>query len=157
MAERPPEIDEMLRPTLAPDVTAPAAIYSSNALFLTAFFGGAFALLAFAAINVQRLGRVRRDAGYLLLGLALTVALAIFLYRPGQQWSVAGLTPAASARLAWRSFALLLAMGVFLLHRRYYRSMSLVGLEPPSPWAAAIGCSLLGLVAQSAAIALVRM
>ena len=156
MAERP-EFEDLLRPTLAPDVTAPAALYSSNALFLTAFFGGAFALLALAALNVQRLGRVRRDAGYLLLGFALTIALVMGLYRPGQEWSVAGLTHEGSTRLIWRSFALLLAVGAFLVHRRYYRSMSLVGLEPPSPWKAAIGCCVLGFVAQVAAVTLVRL
>lgn len=156
MAERPPEIEELLRPSLSPDLSNAPAIYSSNALFLTAFFGGAFALIALAAVNVQRLGRIRRDGPLLLLGAVLTAGFIAALYRPGADWTVAGLSSDGSSRLLWRSFSLLLATGAFLVHRRFYRSMSLVGLAPPSPWVTAIGCCVLGAALHSAAVVLMR-
>jgi hypothetical protein len=156
MAERPPEIDELLRPTLSPDITESPAIYSANALFLTAFFGGPFGLIGMAALNSQRLGRVRQEAGWLLLGLLLTIAFVAVVYRPGAS-TFGGLSQAGTGRVLWRAFALLLAAGAYVMHRRFYRSMSLVGLESPSPWTAGIACCVAGAVAHAAVIALVRM
>jgi hypothetical protein len=157
VAEPPHDIDELLRPSLSPETTGSAAIYSPNALFLTAFFGGPFALIGIAALNASRLGRLRQDSGYLIAGILLTIGFVTIMYQPGFEWHMAGLSEAAGARTLSRALALLLALAAYLLHRRFYRSMAIVGLDAPSPWAAAIGCCLLGIGALAAAIILVRL
>jgi hypothetical protein len=157
MVDLQSERDDLLRPTLSPDTGASPAIYSANALFITAFFGGPFALIAMAALNSQRLGRVRQDAAYLLLGALLTVAFVVIVYRPGAGWSVGDLSPAGTERLLWRAFSLVLAAGAYLVHRRSYRNMALIGIESPSPWKAGVACCLAGGLVLAGAVVLVRM
>jgi hypothetical protein len=157
MSDRP-ELDELLRPSLTAGAAGEtAAIYSPTALFLSAFFAGPFAAIAVASLNARRSGRTRRDLPYLSLALAASVVLLVVLFRPGADWSVADLSPERSARLFWRAFALLLALCVYLLHRRNYRTMAMVGMDPPKPWPQVILCCVLGVMLQVAIVTVLRL
>jgi hypothetical protein len=132
--------NDLLQPSIGRVDSPQRAIYSATAGYLTAFFGGPFAAIGMAGLNAWRLGRLRTDALALAGGIALAVGLVAFLLRP-ELFGYQELEFAArDVRIASRVLALLLFGAYWLMHRRYYRGMQILGLEPPRPWPAAIAC-----------------
>jgi hypothetical protein len=132
--------DDLLRQSIGKVDNPQRPIYSATAGYLTAFFGGPFAAVGMAGLNAWRLGRLRTDALALAGCAALAVGLITFLLRPDLFGPADFGFSTRDVRIGARVLALLLFGAFWLLHRRYYRAMQLLGLEPPSPWLPAIAC-----------------
>jgi len=138
---------------LEPSLVSPEsgkAIYSPNACFMVAFFGGLFAITAFSAINSWRLGRVKRDLKIYIVVVAL-VLIGMFL---ATQWLttsgfVAGDQSALASynRFAWRALALFAWFACYRMHREAHRASELTSDTAPSPWIPGIVCVVLGSLA----------
>lgn len=148
----PPHLSELLQPSLSR--TAPRrAPYAQQVHFLTAFFGGPLAAMAFNLLNSHRLERLRRDAPWLVAGLALALGLDAFLLltEPGRAF-----VAAAEAVLGRNVLGLavrVLALGLFVLglvmHRREHQAADLMGVPRPSGWVLGIGLVLAGSLFES--------
>lgn len=139
-------VDELLKPTLETGAVGRTAIYSTTAGFTTAFFGGPFAAVALTAINSWRLRRLRMDVWPLLAAAALSV-LAIWLIESPARFGQPDLELGATGqRLLQRAFSLGLFGLFWLLHRRYYRNMMVMGIEPPNGWVVGLGCAVFGVL-----------
>lgn len=142
-------------------------LYSVRAEFLTAFFGGPFAIILFSALNANRMGRLKRDAWRYVLVFIATVAFVFWMLALN-----ATDTPPVWARelfgdefrrlIRWviRGFSLVVWGMLWLPYRRYHRTAEVMGIAPSNPWLSAIGCVLAGFVVQFlfgvAALELVR-
>jgi len=124
-------------------------------MMLTAFFGGPFAVIALTGINSHRLGRDNRDAAWLFLAVVVTLGVLALVYRSDHLFTAIALEPVPQNILI-RAFALLLFGGSYLLHRRYYRSMALVGIDPPRALPVALPIVFVGLLLLSVARRLVQ-
>jgi len=124
---------------LSPSIAASAArpTYSSNATFLTAFFGGPLAAVFMQGLNARFLGRWQRER--LWLGLALLVAVAGIVLvslpaiRPGllpfmPEW----FAQKSSARMASRAVALAIWGALYLRMRPAYRAAELHAHSRPA-------------------------
>ncbi len=134
----------LLKPSL--DGAQSQTIYSVGALIATAFFAGGSAVLVMAALNSHRLNRLSRDIVWILGGLLLCGALLWV----GYLWA----DDARTMRIANRALGFLLAGGVYLVFRPYYRSMSVMGREPPSPYLKVVLALLAGTAFNVAVVAL---
>jgi hypothetical protein len=150
------ERDDLLRPSLQASDAGQKAIYSTTAGYLTAFFGGPFAAIGMSALNAWRLGRLRADALAMVAALALTFTVFAFLLRPDAFGQPDLEITTRSIRLATRVLGLALFGAFWLLHKRYYRGMQLLGLPPPNPWPAAIACAAIDFAITMGLVAWVR-
>jgi len=138
--------EDLLRPSLSDPAAVAAAPYSNQALFVTAFLGGPVAAIGMVALNVWRLGRVRRDAAWLAASCACYVVARVLLSRSGPS-----LEPLLSSWLGdgadsvvLRLVALLIALLAMGCHRREQRSTDLFDLRRPSAWIPAIVLIVVG-------------
>ena len=127
----------LLQPSLSGQGQAPqAAPYTQQAGFLTAFFGGPFALAIIFAINSKRLSRLGRDAAWIALAALGYAAWVWFCQRtPGGQEVQAWLVQELGRRgpdIAERFIALAAYALMALCHRREQRSATLFGLDRPN-------------------------
>ncbi len=136
--------DDLLQPSLTDARTDATTIYSATAGYVTSFFGGPVAALAFAAVNARRLGRLRADAPLLIGGLALFAAVI--------SWAFMGPHPVEvqqqieeQLRIGVRALGLIYFGAIYLLHRRHYRTMAMMGIESPNGWGVGIACGILGV------------
>jgi hypothetical protein len=133
--------DDLLQPSLTEARTDATAIYSSMAGYVTSFVGGPVAALAFAAVNSRRIGRLRADAPLLIAGLALFLA--------AMWWALTGPYHAEISNrhlnTGVRGAGLLYFGAIYLLHRRHYRAMEMMGIEAPKAWGIGIACVLAGV------------
>lgn len=149
----------LLQPSLSGRGEAPqAAPYSQQAGFLTAFFGGPFALAIMFAINSKRLSRLGRDAGWIALAALGYAAWVWFCHRTsaGQEvraWLLHELGR-RGPEIAERLIALAGYALMALCHRREQRSATLFGLDRPNGLWLGLGLIVAGNVLS---IALVSM
>ncbi len=118
-------------------------LYSTSAMFAAAFFGGGFAVVVVAAVNAHRLGRVRQDAVWLLLGVAVTAAsgwLAMdFLgFDNTRERRVAAL---GTGFAMWGLF--------YVLHGKMHRAMQTFGTKPPKPYLLLVVAVVIALIMAS--------
>ena len=121
---------DLLSPSL--EQTRAEPIYSVGALVAAAFFGGGLAVVIVAALNSGRLERFPRDLVWHALGVAAVVAVIVAIAQMTEgnisQDTRSGL------RLASRAMGFALVGGYYFLHRRAYRTMTVAGMDPPSPY-----------------------
>lgn len=141
--------DDLLKPSLDANTAQP--IYSTGALIATAFFGGAFAVPFLAFENSRRLGRVARDALWIVVALAAAAGLVLWLSA-----TVPEEDSSRTIRLWNRGGGFVLAGGFYLLHQRAYRAMHHTGVEPPKPYVAVILAVVAGIVITVGVIEAVR-
>lgn len=143
---------ELLRPSLT-RATPARAPYSQQVHFLASFFGGPFAALALAAINGERLGRWRRDAPWVLLGLLVYLALEVALLQAEAGRALLqqldGWVGQGAHGLVVRVYALGCFVVFMLRHRREQAACDLVGLPRPAGLGPGIGLILGGFVLSS--------
>jgi hypothetical protein len=145
---------ELLRPSLAADVGVPRAIYSARTGFLSSFFGGPVAGALIALLNSQRLRRLGIDWPIALLALGTSVLVRWSVAHHWWQW-LDGLLGKGSVRYVFE-FAGLAFFGLtYTLHKPYYRSMSLLGLQVPNGLGVGIAAILLGVAVQAALVYLI--
>ena len=129
---------DLLTPTL--NDNEQQTIYSVGALIAAAFFGGAIAVVFMCALSLRRLQLLRRYAPGLLIALAISVVLL---------WWGASLRTEESRTLLGivnRGTGFAFAGGFYLLFKRQYRSMSILGGDPPSPYRAVIGSVVMSII-----------
>lgn len=145
------DLEELLRPTLG-EASAQRPLYTVQAGFLTAFFGGLYAACLIGGLNSRRLGRLARDAWiYAVAALAWTATLLWFGYGSeagllGEGWRITG-GAGRTLRFGGRLLALVLFGLIHLRHRPMIRLQQLLGTSPPNPWPVALtaiagGCVL---------------
>lgn len=139
---------DLLQPSLGEQAAPRRSPYSTQAHFLSAFFGGPFAALAMSGINAARLDRLRRDAWWIGL-LALGCVAFEFWLRRGAgggalvAWAVEHLG-ARGAEYLRRALALALFAVGLMVHRREQKLTDLMGLARPSGWIVGIALILGG-------------
>lgn len=140
-------VQDLLKPSL--QAARPAiAIYSTRASFFVAFLGGPLAIVLFTGLNSRRLGRLREDGPWLVLGGAIAVAATLtpFVLMDAASGADRGLLTAQNMRIASRALAILICGGYYLMHRAQHRSMQFLGLDPPEPWEPGVLCAIPGLL-----------
>jgi len=143
---------ELLRPSLTAEHSSEAAIYSVRTGFLVSFFGGPIAGGMIALLNARRLRRLKTDWPIGLLAVAVSVGLSWSLAAHQWQW-----LDGALGRGSGRYLQDLAGLGfygvVYSLHRPYYRSMELLGLEAPNGLRVGIAAAALGYLAEVSLLA----
>lgn len=145
----PPHLSELLQPSLSRHAP-PRSPYSQQAHFFAAFFGGPMAAMGLNLVNSHRLGRLRRDAPWLLAGLAAALGLDPLLQLTGTGAALLlqldELLNRRSIELLSRALSLaLFALGL-VMHRREHQATDLMGRPRPSGWAMGLGLICAGLV-----------
>ena len=161
MSESSEHLEAYLQPSLD-TAAAVRPIYSTQASFLVAFFGGIFAILLFSALNVGRLGRWRQDTWILALASIVGVAVVSLLGSA----AVTGNVPESLAILGAgttgvRNLSRLLALAVFgvffFRHRSFLKAQELAGSDPPSPWLPGFACAGVSIVLTIGLVAALRL
>jgi len=134
--------------------------YSAPAFAVSSLFGGPLSAVAFAAIEARALGRLQRELPWLVLGCAAVLAAALL----AANW---GLLDTALRDLGtravptWEHVAYrLVAFGYFIaywwLHRHERRALAAAGVPPVPGYAAGLVALLIGLVAGTVLLLLLR-
>jgi hypothetical protein len=144
---------ELLRPSLTGGRGAPAAIYSVRTGFLASFFGGPIAGVLVALSNSHRLRRLSLEAPILLLTLVTTLAVRWWIILKGRHW-LDGLLGKGSLSYVIQLLGLAFFGVAYSLHRPYYRSMSLLGLQVPNGLGLGLAAIGLGIGTEVAVFAL---
>lgn len=138
---------ELLRPSLTAEHSSVSSIYSVRTGFLASFFGGPIGGAIVALLNARRLGRLKADWPVALLALSISAGLSWSLVAHKWQWLDASLGRGSGRYL--QDLAGLAFYGVvYTLHRTYYRSMELLGLDPPDGLRVGIAAAALGYFAE---------
>ncbi|UCH74669.1 MAG: hypothetical protein JSU82_02085 [Rhodospirillales bacterium] len=142
---------DLLSPVLG-ETGPPEPLFSTRAEFLTAFFGGPFAILLLSGMNANFLGRLKPDLWRYVLGTAASVFVVSFLAwlraaDPPPAWyiDVAGDQARQAVRWISRLFALVLWFLLWLPYRRYHKAAEVMGLGNRNPWKAAIASVVFGM------------
>ena len=138
--------DELLTPVLESE-PMPVPAYSTRALFFTAFFGGAFAIILFSGLNAHHMGRLQKDAWRYALALVLSIGAVGWLVvtsvtqsQPAWLADVFGGDSSRALRWGGRLFGLLVWLALWLPYRRYHKAAEIMGAEPRSPWIPGLLC-----------------
>ena len=124
---------DLLTPSLGERTTN--SIYSVGALIAAAFFGGGPAVAIMGFINSARLGRLRADAVWLALLLFVAVGTVIFMF----VYAAGDSDTLRNVRVLNRAVGFGLCGALYLMHRRAFKAMTVLGLDPPSPYVTVIG------------------
>ena len=106
----------------------------------SAFFGGVFAVVVIGVANIVRLRAPVWHVLALLAGATCyVIGCYLYLLSPNAEES--------TLRLFDRMGGFALMGVLYLLHRREYRAMNVMGTEAPSPYLPVIGACIVGLAA----------
>jgi hypothetical protein len=126
--------NHLLQPSLSKNDGNSIRIYSEATGYVSAIFGGAIATSLISLLNSYRIGRLRKDWP---LGIAAIIyTVAIFKWKlqfDGQEWFTIHF-----GKGSFQVLETVLGFGFFgvgyLLHRKYYRNMQILGLKAASGW-----------------------
>ncbi|TGN17649.1 hypothetical protein [Leptospira idonii] len=121
------EQNDLFQPSLEKKVAVP--LYSQNASFYVAFFGGIFSIIFFQSLNSFKLKRFKIDFIFYLFWMGVGLTLPFF----------------ETHKLVSRMMALAAYANFYFLHKKYHKANELFGTESPSPWKPGIFCSLAGI------------
>jgi hypothetical protein len=139
---------ELLRPSLTAEHSSASAIYSVRTGFLASFFGGPIGGAIVALLNAQRLRRLRLDWPIAVLALSVSIGLSWSIAAHKWHW-LDGSLGRGSGRYLEDLAGLAFYGLVYTLHRPYYRSMALLGLDPPDGLRAGIIAAAIGYLAEA--------
>jgi hypothetical protein len=139
--------DYLLRPSLSGEAAPETTIYSATTGYMAAFFGGPVGGAVVGLVNAWRLRRLGRDWPLALAAIAMAVGLSWWNVRGGGGAWLTEQFGRSGTEIALRVVGLVFFAGVYLIHRRYYRSMEMMGNEPPSGWVLGFAGAVVGLVA----------
>lgn len=141
--------DDLLRPVLGDNHGAPVAMYSATTGYMASFFGGPIGGAIVALVNSQRLNRLGADWWVAVVALASTSLLLYWELRlGGAEWLEAKVGGGAE-RLLLRAMGIAFFGLIYLLHRRYYRNMTLLGVQPAPGWVVGIVAIVLGVISMA--------
>ncbi len=148
--------EDLLQPTIAAQGRA-TAIYSAQATFFTAFFGGPVAAIIMGVLNSRRVGQLKRDALVYASGLLFFAGLTYIYFAAPAFIQDMGIPESGDGnvrtyRYISRALALLIWIAHYFLLRSQYKTMKLLETDPPSPWIAALSAIGLSLVATTALV-----
>lgn len=139
--------DDLLQPSLSAEKIA-AAPPSTQAIFLTSFFGGPIAAVMMITIASYRLRRLVRDLP-LLVGL-LSVSIGVIAWFLSSA-SAQGLREWIQSNVGSSGFEFLfriislMCFGVgYWMHAQAHRNSALLGLKAPNGWLVGIPCLVIG-------------
>jgi len=147
--------DDLLRPTLS-DYTRPPALYHTTGFAMSAFFGGPVGAAVYALANITRLSRLRQDAPVVVILTALALLVPMMLVRAGYFDALAefaGMTPRRTGEILLRGLGLAIFGAIYLLHRRFFRSARVSGVEALPSWPVGIAAVLSGWAANATLLA----
>ena len=145
-----PDVNELLRPSLGSEASPATSIYSTTVGYIAAFFGGPIGGTAIALTNSWRLKRLGKDWPLGVIAVALTGGMAWWEQRAGGiNWLNAHFG-SGGQRFAVRVVGLAMFAVIYLIHRRYYRSMDMMGIKPPSGWIPGIAATVGGIAVMAA-------
>ncbi|MDM4768440.1 hypothetical protein [Pelomonas sp. SE-A7] len=129
---REPDIEALLRPSLT-EIGRRRSLFSLQALFLTAFFGGVPALVGLSLANSYRLNRLKVDLAPAAAAVLAWLVVMQQLYGACGNELCRWMTdlPLPPGVLV-RALSLLLCGGAVWLHRREQRACDLAGLPRPN-------------------------
>ena len=145
-------MENLLKPELTVEDSG-KSLYSSKALFFTAFIGGPIALILLAAMNSRILNRLKTD---IIMYIAAIIVFIVFLHfvivipegAEGLKWIGEYRRAHPVFKYGPRVLALVFWSISYALHRQYHKAMAVMGLEPLRPWGQAILCSIIGAIIQ---------
>lgn len=141
--------DDLLQPSLSPSDDQAVAIYSTATGFLTSYFGGPVATAIIGLLNSHQLGLLRRD--WWLGAAALSAVPGYFYwldYGGGVSW-LKDLTLEWIPPYLYRLMSVGFFGIVYLVQRRHFRSMTLLGLQPKAGWLPGILAVVAGIAYSS--------
>ena len=144
--------DDLLRPTLS-GTGEPPSLYNTTGFFLSSFFGGPVGAGIYGLANSYRLGRLKRDLPSVVVIVAASFWLLLFVERQGGLARLAELMddrPDRAAQLAVRALGLACFGAIYLLHRQHHRAAQVTGAEAVSGWGPGIVAVLAGIAANVA-------
>ncbi|MEM1260841.1 MAG: hypothetical protein AAGH76_00450 [Pseudomonadota bacterium] len=141
---------DLLTPSLQDD--SAAAVYSVGALIAAAFFGGGIAVVMMGTLNAQRLSRLGRDSIWLILMLLLSIGAVVFAIELDVSESGRSLRAVVSRGLGFALCGVL-----YVMHRRAFKAMTVLGLDPPSPYKPVIVACIMSFAVTSVIIRLMGM
>jgi len=144
--------EDLLSPSLAREAYVARAPYSTTAMLLVSFFGGAPAALAMFGLDTWRLGRMRRDAPWLAIAFAVTLGWAWARWHPGFGDALRGWLGFSADAVLLRLLGLLIFGLALWRHRSEQRSTDLLGLARPNPWIVGIGLVIAGRLLDAALV-----
>lgn len=118
-------VSDLFEPVLSKQAKEP--IYSVGALMAAAFFGGSIAVFIIGVANMIRLQSPALPYLYLTLGFGAILTLSNWL-------PVVYELEARNSSVITRLGGFVLMGLLYLIHRREYRSMQVLGADPPSPY-----------------------
>jgi hypothetical protein len=137
--------NELLQPSLGSDASPASSIYSATTGYVAAFFGGPIGGAAVALTNSWRLKRLGKDWPLALVAIALTVGTAWWEQRAGGLAWLDSHFGRSGQRFAVRIVGLAMFGIIYLIHRRYYRNMVMMGIKPPAGWGVGIAAVIVGM------------
>jgi hypothetical protein len=143
-------MNELLKPSLGSEASAATSIYSTTTGYLAAFFGGPIGGAAIALTNSWRLKRLGKDWPLALVAIALTVGMAWWEQRAGGLAWLTKQLGSSGPRFAVRVVGLAMFAVIYLIHRRYYRNMDMMGITAPKGYAPGIAAIIAGIAVMAA-------
>jgi hypothetical protein len=137
--------EHLLRPSLSGTGGRGRKLYSTTVGYIAAFFGGPLAAVVIALVNSHRLGRQSREWPLALGALLLSAVVVLPAPWGLLDWALLRLEE-SGLKLAWRVLGLGVFAASYLLHRKYHRSMEVMGVKAPSGWLLGITAIVLGQV-----------
>jgi hypothetical protein len=129
------------------------SLYSSKALFFTAFFGGPIAVVLLSALNSRLLNRLKSDLiFYFLAGFLIFAFLYYVIVVPENAQGIKWLGEFRRANPVFkygpRVIALIFWVISYALHRKFHKAIAIMGLKPMKPWVPGIICTIVGGIIQ---------
>ncbi len=161
--QRPENREELLAPVLG-ETQLPVPAYSTGAQFLTAFFGGPFAIILFSGLNAYHMGRSKIDGWRYVLAMITSIIIVAWVSLVFQ-----GVSPPAwivdlfgddtgrAVKWAVRGFGLLVWLALWLPNRRFHRAAEIMGIDPRRPWIPALICIAAAIVMQLALVSILNV
>jgi hypothetical protein len=145
------DLEDLLQPSLGGETSAATSIYSATTGYLAAFFGGPLGGAAIALTNSWRLKRIGKDWPLGIVAIALTGGMIWWEQRMGGLEWLRSHFGSSGQRFAVRIVGILMFAAVYLIHRRYYRNMDMMGIKPPSGWIPGLAAIIGGAMVLSVA------
>jgi len=136
--------DDLLRPSLTGSSAPATAIYSARTGYFASFIGGPVAGAVIAMLNSWRLRRLSRDWPLAVFAVAMLYAMYWWEFQQGGDAWLTSHFGRSGPRVLSALLSLLFFGGVYLLHRTSYRSMQIMGLQPPSGWVPGVVAIIVG-------------